>query len=54
MLQHGDQILFIDNYSLRNKSLAEVNQLLKSSDEIVKLKIKKDENFSGNFSLFLY
>lgn len=51
MLQQGDQILFIDNYSLRNKSLTEVNQLLKSTDEIVKLKIKKDESFSGKRGL---
>ncbi|CAF0768783.1 unnamed protein product [Brachionus calyciflorus] len=46
MLQQGDQILFIDNYSLRNKTLGEVNQLLRSADEIVKLKIKKDDSFS--------
>lgn len=47
MLQQGDQILFIDNYSMRNKTLGEVNQLLRSADEIVKLKIKKDDSFSG-------
>ena len=47
MLQRGDMILFIDNISLRNKTINEIDQLLKSSDEIVKLKIKKDELYTG-------
>lgn len=47
MLQSGDQILFIDNFSLKNKSLSDVNQMLKTNDEIVKLKIKKDESCLG-------
>lgn len=49
MLQPGDQILFIDNISLRNKPLTEVSQLLRTSEEIVKLKIKKDESYTGRF-----
>ena len=45
MLQRGDTILFIDNFSLRYKNLNEVNQLLKSPDEVIKLKIRKEETF---------
>jgi hypothetical protein len=47
MLQRGDMILFIDNISLKNKSINEINQLFKACDEIVKLKIKKDEIYTG-------
>ena len=47
MLQPGDQILFIDNNSLRNKSINEINQLLNVNEEIIKLKIKKDESYTG-------
>lgn len=43
MLQRGDTILFIDNISLRNKTLNEVNNLLMSGDEVIKLKIRKEE-----------
>lgn len=43
MLQRGDTILFIDNINLRNKSINEIIQLLKSPDEILKLKIRKEE-----------
>ncbi len=43
MLQRGDTVLFIDNISLRNKNLNEVNQLLRSPDEVIKLKIRKEE-----------
>ena len=46
MLQPGDRILFIDNSSLRNRSINEINNLLKSTEEIVKLKIKKDEVYT--------
>ena len=52
MLQRGDMILFIDNISLRNKTINEIDQLLKSSDEIVKLKIKKDELYTGLLDTF--
>lgn len=47
MLQPGDQILYIDNTCLKNKSLDEIKQMLKGNEEIVKLKIKKDENNTG-------
>ena len=43
MLQRGDTILFIDNICLRNKTLSEISQLLRSTDEILKLKIRKEE-----------
>lgn len=47
MLQPGDRLMFIDHISLRGKSLGEINQLLKNTDEIVKLKIKKDDIYTG-------
>lgn len=47
MLQPGDQILYIDSTCLKNKSLEEISQMLKGNEEIVKLKIKKDEVFTG-------
>lgn len=43
MLQRGDTILFIDNINLRNKSINEIVKLLNSPDEILKLKIRKEE-----------
>lgn len=48
MLQPGDQILYIDSACLKNKPLEEISQLLGGNEEIVKLKIKKDEIFTGN------
>jgi hypothetical protein len=48
MLQTGDRILFIDNTSLRNKTINEINHLLKTADEVVKLKIKKDESYTDD------
>jgi hypothetical protein len=48
MLQTGDRILFIDNTSLRNKTINEINHLLKTTDEVVKLKIKKDEVYTDD------
>lgn len=50
MLQPGDQILYIDNACLKNRPLDEINQMLRGNDEIVKLKIKKDELFNGSVS----
>ena len=47
MLQPGDRLMFIDHISLRGKPISEVIQLLKNTDEIVKLKIKKDEIYTG-------
>lgn len=46
MLQPGDRLMFIDHISLRGKSINEINQLLKNTDEVVKLKIKKDEIYT--------
>ncbi len=46
MLQRGDTILFIDNISLRNKNMNEINQLLRSPDEVIKLKIRKEETYA--------
>ena len=51
MVQSGDRILFIENTSLRNKPLNEINQILKNCEEVVKLKIRKDEVFPGNFNM---
>lgn len=46
MIQPGDHLLSIDTHSLRGKSLQEIVTLLKNADEIVRLRIKKDDNFS--------
>jgi C-terminal processing protease CtpA/Prc len=46
MLQIGDQILYVNNNSLKNRPLNEVYQLLCLNEEVVKLKIKKDEQFA--------
>ena len=43
MIQPGDQLLSIDMHSLRGKSLIEIVSLIKNCDEIVRLKIKKDD-----------
>jgi C-terminal processing protease CtpA/Prc len=53
MLQVGDQILYVNNASLKNRPLAEVNQLLRANEEVVKLKLKKDELYAG-FYFFKY
>ncbi len=47
MLQVGDQILYVNNVSLKNRPLNEVNQLLRANEEVVKLKVKKDELYAG-------
>jgi hypothetical protein len=47
MLLPGDRILYIDNICLKNRSIDQINQILKTSDEIVKLKIKKSEESLG-------
>ncbi|CAF1078989.1 unnamed protein product [Didymodactylos carnosus] len=46
MIQPGDRLLSIDHHTLRNKSLTEIIHLLKNCDEIVRLKIKKDDIYS--------
>ncbi|CAF2159920.1 unnamed protein product [Rotaria magnacalcarata] len=46
MIQPGDHLLSIDLHSLRGKSLNEVASLLKNCDDIVRLRIKKDDIYS--------
>ena len=46
MIQPGDHLLSVDTHSLRGKSLQEIVTLLKNTDEIVRLRIKKDDNYS--------
>ena len=46
MIQAGDHLLSIDHHSLRGKSLNEISALLKSTEDIVRLRIKKDDQFS--------
>ncbi|CAF0850655.1 unnamed protein product [Didymodactylos carnosus] len=46
MIQPGDRLLSIDHHTLRGKSLTEIIHLLKNCDEIVRLKIKKDDVYS--------
>ncbi|CAF1419814.1 unnamed protein product [Adineta steineri] len=46
MIQAGDRLLSIDTHSLRGKSLNEIVTLLKTCDDIVRLKIKKDEVYA--------
>ena len=46
MIQAGDRLLSIDTHSLRGKSLSDIVSLLKNCDDIVRLKIKKDDSYS--------
>jgi hypothetical protein len=46
MIQAGDHLLSIDSHSLRGKSLNEIQSLLKICDDIVRLRIKKDDIYS--------
>ncbi len=46
MIQPGDRLLSIDTHSLRGKSLNEIVSLLKNCDDIVRLKIKKDDIYA--------
>lgn len=46
MIQAGDRLLSVDGHSLRGKSLHEIVTLLKNTEDIVRLKIKKDENYA--------
>jgi hypothetical protein len=47
MLESGDRLMYIDNHSVRGKSINDINQMLKTCDELVKLKIKKDDVYTG-------
>ncbi|CAF0828269.1 unnamed protein product [Rotaria sp. Silwood1] len=46
MIQSGDRLLSIDSHSLRGKNLNEIVTLLKNCDDIVRLKIKKDDIYA--------
>ena len=46
MIQTGDHLLSIDTHSLRGKNLHEIVSLLKTADDVVRLRIKKDDNYS--------
>jgi C-terminal processing protease CtpA/Prc len=47
MLEAGDRLMYIDNHSLRGKAISDIEQMLKNCDELVKLKIKKDDVYTG-------
>jgi len=46
-IQPGDQLLAIDNVRLDNCTLEDSARVLQDTHDIVKLTIKKDENFAG-------
>lgn len=46
-LEPGDKLLAIDNIRLENCSMEDAVQILQQCDELVKLKIRKDEDNSG-------
>lgn len=46
-LEPGDKLLAIDNIRLDNCSMEDAVQILKQCEELVKLKIRKDEDNSG-------
>ncbi len=46
MIQPGDHLLSIDIHSLRGKSLKEIALLLKTCDDVVRLRIKKDDIYA--------
>lgn len=50
-LEPGDKLLAIDNIRLENCSREEAEQVLQQCEELVKLKIRKDEDNSGVWSL---
>lgn len=47
-LEPGDKLLAIDNIRLENCSKEDAEQILQQCEELVKLKIRKDEDNSGN------
>lgn len=51
-LELGDKLLAIDNIRVENCSMEEAVQILQQCEELVKLKIQKDEDNSGIFYLF--
>lgn len=46
-LELGDKLLAIDNIRLDNCSMEDAVQILQQCEELVKLKIRKDEDNSG-------
>lgn len=46
-LELGDKLLAIDNIRVENCSMEEAVQILQQCEELVKLKIRKDEDNSG-------
>ncbi|XP_077194845.1 glutamate receptor-interacting protein 1 isoform X5 [Paroedura picta] len=50
-LELGDKLLAIDNIRLDNCSMEDAVQILQHCEELVKLKIRKDEDNSGCFSV---
>lgn len=46
-LEPGDKLLAIDNVRLENCSREDAEQILQQCEELVKLKIRKDEDNSG-------
>lgn len=48
VIQPGDKLWAIDNVRLDNCSIEDAAQIIESSGEIVKLRIQKDDAFSGN------
>lgn len=46
-LEPGDKLLAIDNIRLENCSRDDAEQILQQCEELVKLKIRKDEDNSG-------
>jgi len=46
-IQPGDKLLAIDNVRLDNCTLEDSARVLQDTQDIVKLTIKKDENFAG-------
>lgn len=50
-LELGDKLLAIDNIRVENCSMEEAVQILQQCEELVKLKIRKDEDNSGSATL---
>lgn len=50
-LELGDKLLAIDNIRLDNCSMEDAVQILQQCEELVKLKIRKDEDNSGTDGL---
>lgn len=49
-LELGDKLLAIDNIRVENCSMEEAVQILQQCEELVKLKIRKDEDNSGSLA----